>query len=335
MKFSNFLGSFGALLVFVGGLFKVMHWPGASIILLLGALFTLIYLFFWLPGALQRASSSKEKTAQIMVFGTCVLTLIGALFRIQHWPFAGPLFMINMIVLILGFIPFYLIYLVSETDENRRASRQGFFVLYLVLSGVLNLVGKSSTTIYQLSMAEEFEAKQGVTMASNNAALFTSVSQDSAHSASATHIKEISDKLIKHIDQLKIAVMQASDEKLKDKPDVKLSDVPNIDNYDLPTIILLGSDPGNLKTGANTASELKDLINGYKEELKKTLGGEVKYNLGLSTEDRNDADGTKVNWELATFYHTPIVGAMIIFDQLQNEIHYAELMAYAQLMSKH
>lgn len=88
------LRSIGLALLLVGFLFKVMHWPGASITLLLGCL-CIVAAVAWLFMKRDRALTAGEV---IRPLGG-VLLLVSALAHALHWP-GGTLAMFGMVLLV-------------------------------------------------------------------------------------------------------------------------------------------------------------------------------------------------------------------------------------------
>jgi hypothetical protein len=80
-------GIAGTLIFGCATLFKIQHWPGAGILLTLGAL---ILAFVFMPsvtGVLWKETHNKKKLVLIISgFITAFLFISGTLFKIQHWP---------------------------------------------------------------------------------------------------------------------------------------------------------------------------------------------------------------------------------------------------------
>jgi hypothetical protein len=98
-------GVVAPILMAVGGLFKIEHWPFAGIMLTLG-FFLLTFVF--LPSAIYvsyREVSNKTKLFMHLTgFLAGFLFATSFLFKIQHWPLAGIL-MLAALIASLGFIP--------------------------------------------------------------------------------------------------------------------------------------------------------------------------------------------------------------------------------------
>lgn len=110
-KFIYISGIVSANLLLYGSLFKVMHWPGASILLTI-AIFTFCLIF--LPLSLRSNYFEQEvknnKWLYIVTYIVFAVCLVGALFKIMHWPGAGVLLLIGIPLPFVLFLPVYLYY---------------------------------------------------------------------------------------------------------------------------------------------------------------------------------------------------------------------------------
>jgi hypothetical protein len=128
-----FTGLIAALLVFLGILFKIQHWPGASIALTTGIL-TLMFAF--LPFALRSSYKAEGgKGTAILYFVTwitCLVVLASMLFKIQHWPGAGYLLIAAIPFPYVVFLPVYLIVTGRNKSHNIYNTVAILFLLTIV-----------------------------------------------------------------------------------------------------------------------------------------------------------------------------------------------------------
>ena len=120
-------GVAGTVLLGFAALFKIQHWPGAGIMLTLGAL---ILAFVFLPSALAVLWKETRSTKRLFLFissfltGICFIT--GTLFKIQHWPYAGSILMLGALSGILLFIPALL---VNRLNDPENKSKRPAYIL--------------------------------------------------------------------------------------------------------------------------------------------------------------------------------------------------------------
>ena len=125
------VGLVTTLLVFIGTIFKVNHFPGAGIMLTLGLL-GLVVLF--LPLALinhyRSEDSNKSKSLYIVTWVTCFVVFISMLFKIQHWPFAGTLLIIALPLPYVIFLPVF----INVTSKNKNFNIYNTVAVLLLLA---------------------------------------------------------------------------------------------------------------------------------------------------------------------------------------------------------
>ncbi len=101
-------GFFAGMLFILGSLFKVQHWPGAGLMLSLSYFSGII---FFIPALFFSLFRDKERRIKrpvyILAMTGVTLHLLGLLFRIQHWPYAGLLLTTGMSVLYVITLPLY------------------------------------------------------------------------------------------------------------------------------------------------------------------------------------------------------------------------------------
>jgi hypothetical protein len=131
------LGVVTTLIVFIGAIFKVNHWPGAGIMLTLGLL-TMVFIF--LPAALVNHYKSEESNQNLLLYIvtylTCFVIFISMLFKIQHWPFAGVMLTIALPFPYVVFLPVFLI--VTAKNKNFNIYNTVFVLLLLALNSVFS-----------------------------------------------------------------------------------------------------------------------------------------------------------------------------------------------------
>lgn len=120
-------GVAGTILLGFAALFKIQHWPGAGFLITLGAL---ILAFVFMPSALgvlwKETHNRKKLFLFISAFIAAVFFILGTLFKIQHWPWAGWLLALAAFSGIFLFLPSILVHLLSDPE---RKNRRGAYIL--------------------------------------------------------------------------------------------------------------------------------------------------------------------------------------------------------------
>lgn len=120
-------GIAGTVMLGFASLFKIQHWPGAGILMTLGA-FTLAFIF--MPSALgvlwKETHNRKKLFLFISAFFTAMFFILGTLFKIQHWPGAGLVLSLATFSGLFLFLPAILVHLLSDPE---RQNRRGAYIL--------------------------------------------------------------------------------------------------------------------------------------------------------------------------------------------------------------
>ncbi|MFT4602867.1 MAG: hypothetical protein ACI857_003054 [Arenicella sp.] len=123
-------GIISIILFIVGIIFKTMHWPGASVMILLGLVFFSL-VFIPLNIVLKFQDDKEKKNRIIMTLGliTASVASIGVLFKIMHWPAAGILLFSSLLVFMVIFIPIYFIIKFKDPETKFTAIINTTFML--------------------------------------------------------------------------------------------------------------------------------------------------------------------------------------------------------------
>jgi hypothetical protein len=133
-------GITGTVLLGFASLFKIMHWPGAGIMMTIGA-FTLAFMF--MPSALgvlwKETHSARRLFLFISAFFAGMFFIMGILFKVQHWPGAGIIVSLAALSGILLFIPSLLVNSLSDPEKKAKRPAYVFGAIGLIFytSGLL------------------------------------------------------------------------------------------------------------------------------------------------------------------------------------------------------
>jgi len=135
-----------ASLTDLGITFRLQHWPGASILLVLGlAGFSLLFI------PLLLVQKSKEGESKIMngigAIGISAFGL-GILFKLQHWPGAAILLALSPLLLFLVYFPMYIMNKTINNDTKSKYLMNSFFAI--VIGTLLGLYFMKSIEIHDM-----------------------------------------------------------------------------------------------------------------------------------------------------------------------------------------
>ena len=109
-KIIYFVALITIFLILSGSLFKIMHWPGAAVMIILGS-FSFAFLFIPLIILKNFKEESFSKDQIIYSLGIILGTVLGLgfIFKIMHWPMATILMLYSIILFNFLYVPAYFI----------------------------------------------------------------------------------------------------------------------------------------------------------------------------------------------------------------------------------
>jgi len=312
------LGIIAVILFTTGAIFKIMHFPGAGIILTVSLV---LFILFFTPLAIVNAYKAEKKYAFVYITGliTIMFNFTGALFKIMHWPGARIMLLIAIIIPFVLFLPAYLMYLKKKEEKN---------------------IGKLISVLFLLSYISAMNATFALNVSKNfiddsvlvhdHYALLESYYETSlnnnilnADSIQDLKLKKLSDKtedLIKEVNALKKELL------LTATPD-NLEYVPADGKMNIRKII--GKDNRQVSSSVmiveNRGIELKSSIEEYKNFLNEFTGNISKdyINKYLNTNDI-ESEGDTYNWEQVHFNGTMLIWALNNLTSLEFRIRMIE-----------
>lgn len=136
-------GNVSLALIAIGTAFKIMHWPGASITLILG-FFTLCFIFF--PAAIylnyNYRKEQKKPLLNISIGVGGVTFMAGVLFKLMHWPGAALLLFAGWTIILGIFLPILLLVKLKEAETRREKN------IYIL--GAISLIIFELSTMFKM-----------------------------------------------------------------------------------------------------------------------------------------------------------------------------------------
>lgn len=312
------LGIIAVMLFTAGAVLKIMHFPGAAIVLTFSLV---LFILIFTPLAIVSAYKAEKKHAFVYIAGLITIMFIFtcALFKMMHWPGAGILLSIGIILPFILFLPAYLVYLKKKEEKNL-----GRLISVLLL---LSYISAMNATL-ALSVSKNF-IDDSMLVHDHYALLESyyeaSVNNDLQNADSIQHLElmKLSDRtemLIKEVHALKIELLAAAAEENLDvvKADgtLNLREVLGKDNRQVSSVVMIGNKKG---------VELKSSIEEYKYFLNEFTGNNNKeyINQFLTTSDI-ELEGDTYSWEKLHFDGTMLIWALNNLESLEFRIRMIE-----------
>jgi len=302
-KFIYISGIVSANLMLFGSLFKVLHMPGASILLLLSVF---MFCFIFLPMALYNnyVNQDEKKSAWLyivtfIVFFVCIL---GALFKIMHWPGASVFLVLGILSPFVLFLPVYLYQTRKPKSKSVKNNLAVMFGLtFLAVFNVFLAVNVSSNVLNIISMS------------GYNHEQFVKYLVDNSNAPTANEIKLKAQDISVYIDELKQDVINDA---LKGKKDIAASysllTIPDKATAVSSIFVIKENETisrvGELKLKLDELYKLIDTSNSTSKEIK-----ELTKNLIYSN------DYPEV-WEIKQFSNNQVVSVYSTLCRIQSNV---------------
>lgn len=131
-----FTSLISVLLFFTGIIFKKLHWPGAGILIFIGAVVGIVFLITYLINGTKLLKKGVEKSNGIIAAITMILVITGFTFKAQHWPGGQMLLIISYISLLISCILMFVDAL-SEADVSKQTIKNLLAFIYFIFMSML------------------------------------------------------------------------------------------------------------------------------------------------------------------------------------------------------
>lgn len=320
-KFIYISGIASVNLMLFGALLKVLHLYGGGVLLTISIL---VFCVVFLPLALISSFKSQDertlKWLYVITFIVFFIDLMGALFKLQHWPGASWLMLVGLPLPFVLFLPVYLYQTRKNKDKSVLNNLSVMFGLtFLAVFSVLLTLNVSSTFLENIalnSLNNENSAKfyQPIAKNYNNSDI----------------IKQKSDELTAYIDKLKLEILTSTDNNQfvgnKLSESYNPLNVKNIANSNLP---IFSAQTGDSKSKIEV---LKNMIDDYKETISKS--DKISENLkqlsnslfDVSTKEIQSKDRSqKLSWEEREFPTTHLIIVLDALSRIQSNARFVEV----------
>ena len=203
-------GIISSILTIFGAVFKVMHWPGAGMLIVLGGLsFSLIFL----PLMIVLKFKDEESKISKWVFSFGFLLAMGAgtgtIFKLMHWPYANFLMLWSVTLFVFAYVPLYYITQIRKAEKKFNATINA--VLMMACGGMLFAMFNlrpSSALQESVSASYTFMNNNATELVNENASLFALVKDKEE----AIQFHETSKKLFEDIEAIKLFLISKAED---------------------------------------------------------------------------------------------------------------------------
>jgi hypothetical protein len=298
-----------------GCIAKVMHWPGASPMIIVSVC---LFCFWFLPMGIKDNYDllpvKKMKSLHVISFIVFAICMMGVLFKVMHWPGASIFLLLGLFLPFVVFLPVYLFH----TRDQEKKGNKNFLALtlgltFLAVFGALLAVSISRQVLYQAVIStstNDAETK-----------LFISPEKNS-------EINKAASELFNYTEELKCMVLTAIDENMcdgnKTNSNYDAYKISNLDNRQVVQNIFFS------KESAPRVKILKEKIDRFRETVLSSksvnpeLGELTKFLFNTSDEDPSGVYPEGLPWESRALANSTAIFTLDFLSKLQSNVRLVE-----------
>ena len=268
-------GITSATLLLLGSFFKIQHWPGASLMYVLGAAgLCLLFMPLFLAVRIKEKPGKLSTISNVIGILGAIALCAGILFKIMHWPWASTLMNVGGGLLLFIFLPIY-IYNGFKTNTLKTNTIVPLIVAVAGFSLMFSLVRLNSSQVVRSSMLNiQYNINKDIeSCMSTNNTLASEISADKKMqeaSILAKNINSISEELTLLIAKSK-------------SPDISDEEIKKILITDYIQISETVADLNTIRNKDKGLVELISLVNNYTKIYQQVTG--VPSNLSINQDN--------------------------------------------------
>jgi len=336
-KATRIIGYIGLIPLLIGSLFKIQHWPGAGLLIVLSvSLLVVAFMPMYIVHRIIKRTSTLGMIEGIMLGVTGMFVLLGMLFKIQHWPGGGVMMIVGntMLAFTLGIM---IVRAIEAKEYKQSWSMLGFmFAVALVFFGwSLNW---SRDFLVSIQHNDALIQRNEDAMMQSNAALRSLLDRNDSLQAEWKEVSQQSEAMQDYIQDIQNLIITGC---LGQSPSIEsyasASDVWAQDNYDIPTQILIGYDPASPIEDEYSAYSLRVKLTEYASTMKgltTDLETQTMIDSLYSFQDHT-SNGMVYSWEVMHFYHASFASVMQTLNTLQLGVAMTENRLLHQTLETH
>lgn len=187
-------GIAAATFFIIGSFFKFMHWPGASLLILVGMI-TGALVYLPLVFLFKKNETTESRAKLLLAIGTAngILFCVQSLFKVMHWPGANTMWFFTLGLFALVFIPLY--FFNGVKNEANKVNTITTTLILIILAGVFFLQ-TSLKSSRQFHVAKTYNYLQNEELISRSRLIKNDTTQNNEElTSTANEIVSTCDKL--------------------------------------------------------------------------------------------------------------------------------------------
>lgn len=318
-----YTGITSTILMLFGCMFKIMHWPGANVMIMLSVF---LFCFYFLPVALivnyKSQEPPKHRSLHIITFFVFFISVMGVLFKVLHWPGANSFLITGLPLPFILFLPAYLYSTRNEKKENNLNFLGIMFGLtFLAVFSVL-LALSISKHVLRNAITRDYCIEK--TTAFTESAI--------GGKGAENEIRKNANDLCAYIQDIKIQMLRfTNNDHVIGNPE-NMWQMYDVDGRAASSQVLFAPEE------KNKFDQLRQRVSGFRDKiLAEKVDQKLKdlasslFNVQVVKEMSRNGDINELNWEEREFANKQLIFVLGALSQIQNNVRVVELEYLASL----
>lgn len=317
-------GIFSATTLIFGSFFKIMHWPGSAVLLVLGIV-TLSFVFLPLLFLLKAKEPTNTQSKTVIGIGTLlgILLCISTLFKVMHWPGSNILWFVSIGFSIFLFIPLY--FFLGIRKPETKANTIVTTIILVGATGMLftltNLRPSRAIERGNFFANQDLVATRNYATEQNNLHYKVLLNDSTSAKKEVNELRKRSNELYKKLEKIKLAIINGIEE--RNDTAIDYTDIfiyNNATNSGVPAYLLFD----NLGQPSTLIVNLRNEVDSFNSFIK-TIYNKNSFGM-INTQGTKDVngDGHMISWEEFNFQEPPFGIIIRNLTQMQLDIRVVE-----------
>lgn len=319
-------GLTSTILLLAGTSFKLLHWPGAGIMILLGAAFLVLVYFPLLLRYKLKEAPGNETLMHLSGYLGITLATLGVLFKIMHWPGGSMILLSGLVVISFLYVPIYFTKK-YKSSVNKPVTLSAAIVALTSLVLLFALTRTNNTPYIKDGIAlVESQLRESAEKSGANEALYARLSG----SDDATKVKKLSNETAAYLAQMRTSIL-AEVEGISQEEAVQanLLHMHHLADRGKSTAIIFSETDDSPYHHTALAEHLNDFREGMLNVYPASMRTEMEQLFPVNLDGENPSE-----WARKSFDGTPAFAVISVIAKLQYDIRQAENQALIYLLSQ-
>ncbi len=341
------LGISTAVIIIIGTILKMLHWPGAGILLTLGlASLSLVFIPLFVMVKIRDTRAKKKEVNLFLLFTgliTGTLFSLGSLLKIQHWPGANITLGTSLIFGVIFLVLFVAFMIKDKTNWIENFTYIMLIAMFFAFVNLGYIITNNSKTplIDGLTISENTMGINSDYLDTQSKLILSRVEKSQGNEVldQMLALKAEADQICSLIQSAKLEIVTGENEDNNEA-------IGNEDQIDFWQVSgrASGNEVYQVMFGDNRkgkATEMRLLLESYKESAlnlsqNETTRSFIESALGLDLDEARDngsfpKEKDNVNWEESRFLYFPLILAANNLSQIEELVRLIELEVLREL----